>query len=123
MQAVLSELEEMGATLAAVTPQLVEHNRAMRERQTINFQMLTDPGNAHAAELGLRFEVPAALKEIYQSFDIDLPRYNGDESWTLPVPARLVIDRGGIVRAADIDVDYTRRPEPEKTLADVRALA
>ena len=38
------------------------------------------------------------------------------------MPARLVVDSGGIVRAADIDADYTRRPEPEKTLADVKAL-
>ena len=122
MQAVLGELETMGASLVAITPQLVEHNRAMRERHEINFHMVTDPGNAYAAQLGLRFEVTGALREIYASRDIDLPRYNGDDGWTLPMPARLVVDTNGIVRAADIDVDYTHRPEPEKTLADVRAL-
>ncbi len=84
--------------------------------------MLSDPGNAYAAELGLRFEISPDVKEIYGGFGIDLPKVNGDDSWTLPIPARLVIDSGGIVRAADIDVDYTRRPEPDKTLADVKAL-
>ncbi len=84
--------------------------------------MLSDPGNAYAAELGLRFQVPAEVQEIYGGFGIDLPKVNGDDSWTLPIPARLVIDSGGIVRAADIDVDYTRRPEPDKTVADVKAL-
>ncbi len=84
--------------------------------------MLSDPGNAYAAELGLRFEVAAEVKEIYGGFGIDLPKVNGDDSWTLPIPARLVVDTGGIVRAADIDVDYTRRPEPDKTVADVAAL-
>ena len=84
--------------------------------------MLSDPGNAYAAELGLRFEVAAEVKEIYGGFGIDLPKVNGDDSWTLPIPARLVVDSGGIVRAADIDVDYTRRPEPDKTVADVKAL-
>ncbi len=84
--------------------------------------MLSDPGNAYAAELGLRFEVAAEVKEIYGGFGIDLPKVNGDDSWTLPIPARLVVDSGGIVRAADIDVDYTRRPEPDKTVADVAAL-
>jgi peroxiredoxin len=73
--------------------------------------------------MGLRFEVPPDLQAVYGGFGIDLPKYNGDDSWTLAVPARLVVDAGGIVRAADIEVDYTRRPEPEKTLADVRALA
>ncbi len=122
MQAVSGELESLGASLVAITPQLREHNRAMRERHAVNFHMVTDPGNAYAAALGLRFEVGRALREVYAGRDIDLPRYNGDDSWTLPVPARLVIDTGGVVRAADIDVDYTHRPEPEKTLADVRAL-
>ena len=40
----------------------------------------------------------------------------------MPVPARLVIDSGGVVRAADIDVDYTRRPEATKTLDDLDSL-
>ena len=118
----MGELEELGATLAAMTPQLVEHNRAMRDRHAINFQMLTDPANAYAAELGLRFEVPDALKAVYTARDIDLPRYNGESSWTLPMPARLVVDGSGVIRAADVDVDYTRRPEPTKTLEDLRAI-
>ena len=84
--------------------------------------MLSDPGNAYAAELGLRFEISPDVKEIYGGFGIDLPKVNGDDSWTLPIPARLVVDSGGIVRAADIDVDYTRRPEPDKTVADLKAL-
>ncbi len=84
--------------------------------------MLSDPGNAYAAELGLRFEISPDVKEIYGGFGIDLPKVNGDDSWTLPIPARLVVDSDGIVRAADIDVDYTRRPEPDKTVADVKAL-
>jgi peroxiredoxin len=94
----------------------------MIEKHGLNFDMLSDPENAYAAELGIRFEVPAEVKEIYGGFGIDLPKVNGDDSWTLPIPARLVIDASGVVRAADIDVDYTRRPEPEKTIADVKAL-
>ncbi len=94
----------------------------MIEKHGIEFDMLSDPGNAYAAELGIRFQVSPEVQEIYGVFGIDLPKVNGDDSWTLPIPARLVVDTGGIVRAADIDVDYTRRPEPDKTLADVKAL-
>ena len=47
---------------------------------------------------------------------------NGDDSWTLPMPARIVVSGDGIVRATDIDPNYTSRPEPEKTLADVKAI-
>lgn len=93
------------------------------DKHALNFHVLSDPGNSYAALLGLRFEIPLDLKEIYAGFGIDLPKYNGDDSWSLPVPARIVVDAGGIVRATDIDVDYTRRPEPSKMLHDVTALA
>ena len=94
----------------------------MIDRHGLEFEMLSDPGNAYVARLGLRFQVPDALKEAYLSLGIDLEEASGAADWTLPVPARLVVDRAGIVRAADIDLDYTRRPEPAKTLADVAAL-
>ena len=122
MQAVVPELEKHGASLVAITPQKAERSLLMIERHKLGFEMLSDPGNAYAARLGLRFQVPDALKEVYLSIGIDLEESNGSPDWTLPVPARIVVDRTGIVRAADIDVDYTRRPEPEKTIADVAAL-
>jgi hypothetical protein len=40
---------------------------------------------------------------------------------TRPMPGRFVIDVSGIVRAVDVDPDYRYRPEPEKTLEEVRA--
>jgi len=76
----------------------------------------------HADKLGLRFTVPDDLQEVYRSFGIDLPKHNGEPSWTLPMPARLVADGGGIVRAVDADPDYTRRPEADATVAEVAAL-
>ena len=94
----------------------------MTEKHGLNFEMLSDPGNAYAAELGLKFGLTPELIETYQGLNLDLPFVNGDDSWTLPMPARIVVDRGGVVRATDIDPNYGIRPEPEKTLDDVRSL-
>ena len=66
-----------------------------------------------AAKLGLRFKLPDDLKQVYLSFGNDLAVRNGEDSWTLPMPGRFVIDRHGIVRAVDVDPDYRYRPEPE----------
>lgn len=122
MQEIVGELEALGATLVAITPQLAENNLAMMERHSLSFDLLSDPGNAYAATLGLRFKLPDAVREVYGTFNIDLAANNGEDSWTLPMPARLVIDSGGIIRATDIDPDYSRRPEPAKTIEDVKAL-
>ncbi len=123
MQEAVAELEEHGARLVALTPQKAGKNLLMIERHRLGFEMLSDPGNEYAARLGLRFQLPVELKEVYLSLGIDLEESSGSPDWTLPVPARIVVDRTGIVRATDIDVDYTRRPEPGKTVADVVALA
>ena len=123
MQQVTGTLKELGATIVAITPQLAEASRSLIEKQKISFDLLSDPGNAYAAELGLRFTLPDDLKGVYLSFGNDLAVRNGEASWTLPMPGRFVIERGGRVRAADVDPDYERRPEPQKTVDDVKALA
>ena len=53
---------------------------------------------------------------------MDLEKFNGDSSWELPVPARYVIDRRNVIRSADLNYDYTFRPEPAETLAVLRNL-
>jgi len=92
-------------------------------QHTLGFDLLSDRGNEVAGGFGLVFRLPEDLRALYAKFSIDLEKFNGDPSWTLPMPARFVIDRGGIVRAADADPDYTRRPEPSKTVEVLRALA
>ena len=123
MQQVAGTLKALGATIVAITPQLAEASRSLIEKQKISFDLLSDPGNAYAAKLGLRFTLPDDLKAVYLSAGIDLAVRNGEASWTLPMPGRFVVDRGGIVRAADVDPDYERRPEPQQTVDDVKSLA
>ncbi len=75
-----------------------------------------------AEAYGLVFMLPDDLRAIYERLGIDLARGNGDGTWRLPVPARFVIDRGGVIRAVDADPDYTRRPEPAETVDALRRL-
>lgn len=69
------------------------------------------------------FQVTDEVKAIYlEKFKIDLAQVNGDDSWTLPMPGRFVIDRSGTIRAVECDPDYTHRPEPAATVEALRAL-
>ena len=123
VQQVVGTLKEHGASIVAITPQLAEASRSLIEKQGITFDLLSDPGNEYAAELDLRFKLPDDLKAVYLSFGNDLAVRNGESSWTLPMPGRFVIDRTGIVRAADVDPDYQYRPEPQKTVDDLKTLS
>jgi peroxiredoxin len=89
----------------------------------MTFEVLRDLGNRVAERYGLVFTLPEDLQAIYSKIGIDLPTGNGDGTWRLPVPARFVIDREGIIRAVDADPDYTHRPEPAQTVAVLRRLA
>ena len=106
----------------AISPQLPEHNRELIRSRELGFPILTDRRNEVAARFGLTFTLPDYLRALYATFPLDLAKYNGDASWTLPMPARFVIDRAGVIRSAESDPDYTTRPEPEDTLAALRAL-
>jgi peroxiredoxin len=122
LQQIVGTLKELGATLCAITPQLPEAGRELIEKHKITFDLLSDRGNEYAAKLGIRFKLPDDLKQVYLSLGNDLAVRNGEDSWTLPMPARLVIDRNGTVRAIDADPDYRYRPEPAKTVEDVKPL-
>ena len=83
----------------------------------MTFPVLVDEGNQVAEQFGIRHVFPEDLREVYRSFGLDLPEANGDPSWSLPMPARYVIDATGTIQSVAADPDYTRRPEPEETLA------
>lgn len=107
----------------AISPMIGKFVREVAARHKLTFQLLLDAGNATAAQFGIVFTLPDYLRELYRGFGIDLTKCNGDDSWTLPLPARFVIDREGIIRAADVNTDYTVRPDPEKTIADLEAIS
>jgi len=105
-----------------ISPQLPEHNDAIAKEKGLVIDILSDPGNEVASRYGLNYQVPDDVAAIYQQFGLDIPKHNGDDSWTLPIPTTLIIDPGGSVRHTDINADYTARPEPETTLAALKAL-
>lgn len=100
-----------------LSPELPAASADLATRHRLTFPILWDEGNRIAEAFGIAFALPEDLKAVYLGFGNDLARRNGDPSWRLPMPARFVIDRGGIVRSVEADPDYTVRPEPESTLA------
>lgn len=103
-----------------LSPQLPEYSRAWVEEDGIEFDVLLDLGLAVARQFGLTFQMADDLRDLYRThLKIDLARFNGDESWELPVPATFVIDTSGVIVYASADPDYTRRPEPADVLAAI----
>jgi len=105
-----------------LSPEVPARIAAMAAKQKLTYPILWDEKLKVAESFGLAFTLPDDLKQVYLGFGNDLAVANGDPSWRLPVPARFVIDRDGIVRSVEADPDYRYRPEPEATVAALRGV-
>ena len=75
-----------------------------------------------ASLFGLTFTLPQELQEIYSNFGIDLQRFNGNDSWQLPLSGRFIIDGQGIIQDMEVHPDYTKRPNPAEIVKILEAL-
>ena len=118
----LPEMQALGATLVGISPETVAVSQQTVQDHALEFEVLSDEGNRVAREYGLLMVVDEAIRPHYMQWGIDIPTSNCDETFELPVPATYVIDQNGIIRAAHVDKDYTRRMEPADIVAALKAL-
>ncbi len=123
LQAALPDYRAAGANLVALSPQTAANSRKSARQNGVEFPILSDLRNEVAAAFGLRFELPGYLVDLYKQLKNDLPTFNADPSWTLPMPARYVIAPSGEIVYAEVNPDYTRRPEPSDLLPALRSIA
>ena len=123
LEAARPEYEKLGASLVAISPQTQSNSRKAQAQHGLSFPILSDPRGEVAAAFGLRFKLPDDLIELYKGLQVDLPAFNDDPSWTLPMPGRFAIDREGVIRYAEVNPDYTRRPEPSELIPVLTGLA
>ncbi len=118
----LPEIRALGATLVGISPETLAVSQQTVRDHALEFDVLSDEGNRVAREYGLLMVVDEAIRPHYLQWGIDVPAANGDETFELPVPATYVIDQSGVIRAAHVDKDYTKRMEPADIVAALKAL-
>jgi peroxiredoxin len=123
LQQIHDEVRALGAEVVVITPELERYTRALHNKLKLSFDILTDLHLKIAEQFGLVFTYPDYLRDLYKSWGTTLDRFHDEPEYRLPMPARYVIDKAGIIRAADVNVDYTIRPEPSETLRQLRRLS
>jgi peroxiredoxin len=116
LQDALPEIAARGASLVAISPQTAPNSRKSQRDNKLGFPILSDVRSDVADAFGIRFALPGDLVALYKSFKNDLPTFNDDPSWVLPMPARYVIGRDGVIAYAEVNPDYTHRPDPSELL-------
>jgi peroxiredoxin len=111
------EIKALGGELVVLSPELAEYSKAMSDEQRLPFDVLVDRHNAVAQEFGVGYVFPEYLRELYSNvLGIKLEKFNGDETYKLPIPSRFILDQEGVIRHAYADPDYRFRAEPSETI-------
>ncbi len=116
LQEALPEIARRGASLVAISPQTAPNSRKSQRDNKLSFPILSDRRSEVASAFGIRFALPDYLVELYKGFRNDLPVFNDDPSWVLPMPARYVIGADGVIAYSEVNPDYTQRPDPSELL-------
>jgi peroxiredoxin len=116
MNYVAAQIEAAGASLAAISPQTEKQAYFMHDQHKLAFPLLVDTHNEVARQFGLVYRASPEQQDLYRRTFVNLPLVNGDDSWTLPIPATYIIGGDGTILFVSANEDYTERPEPLEIL-------
>ena len=122
LQEINAEAKALGAKIVVLTPELERYTRNLHDKLNLTFDIFTDLHLKVAEQFRLVFTFPDYLRDLYKSFGSTLDRFHDEPEYRLPLPARYVIDSKGIIRAGDVNADYTIRTDPFETLKVLRGL-
>lgn len=113
----LAQFKTQSAQLIAISPQLPDETLSTKQKNELDFDVLSDVSNKVAEQFGLLFTLDERIQALYTQFGIDFEHYYGDKSFKLPLPATYVINQEGVITYTFLNEDYTLRAEPIDIMA------
>ena len=102
------EITAEGGQIVAIMPDRQKFIANFRSEAKVPFPILTDMDNGYALSLNLTIWVGAELQKLMEGRR-NIPEFQGNSSWMLPIPAAFVVGRDGRIRARFMDPDYRKR--------------
>jgi len=109
-----------GGQIVAITPERQQFAAKLKSEAQAPFRVLTDMDNGYALSLNLAFWVGEEMKSFVAGAGRELPEYQGNDAWMLPVPATFVVRQDGRIAERFLDPDYRKRMEIEDLLGALR---
>ena len=117
LQSALPEFKTKGAQLLAISPESPDNSLSTVEKNSLEFEVLTDNNNQFAKSINLVYQLPQELVSLYKKFGIDLEDSQNNSSNELPISATYVIDTSGKIIYDFIEEDYKLRADPNEILS------
>ena len=110
------ELPASGGQIIAIMPDRQKFVAELKSQSKCHFPSSRTWITGMLFSLNLTIWVGAEIQKMMER-RLDLPAFQGNHSWMLPIPATFVVGRDGLVRARFIDPDYRNRMMISDTLA------
>jgi peroxiredoxin len=123
LAASLPEIEAVGASLLALTPETAGYPLKMKELSNARFEVLSDVDCGVGLAAGIIFRVPKPYRARIEAAGINFAQRHGNDAWFLPAPASFIVDRDGRIAWRFLDADFTHRAEPADIIHAVRCLS
>lgn len=114
---------ELGAGIVAITPESRKFASKLDAETLGAFPILADLDNGYALTVNLAIWVDQHMSNLISGAGWDIPTYQGNDAWILPIPAVFVLDREGVIIARHVNADYRERADIDEILASLRSLA
>jgi peroxiredoxin len=115
-----TRIEALGARMAAIVPERAPFAAEMKNDSNVRFPILSDMDNGYALSLNLAIWIDGEMKEHMAKIGRELPRYQGNDSWVVPIPATFVVAQDGRIKARFVDPDYRKRAAVEELIAALK---
>jgi len=114
------EIAAEGGQIAAIMPDQQHFAAELKAESEAPFPILTDIDNGYAMSLNLAFWVGAEM-ELMTGAGWDVSRWQGSNTWLLPIPATFVVGTDGEVKSRFLDPDYRKRVAVEELIAALKS--
>src|SRR3974377_1737350 len=87
------------------------------------FPVLSDIDLGYSLSLGLIFWVGAAIRKLYEEVGVKLEKYHGNQGYFLPIVAKFIVGRDGLVKARQLNTEFRERMAAEEKISGRGALS
>ncbi|MFV1451170.1 peroxiredoxin-like family protein [Maribacter sp. HS] len=124
LQAKLSEIQSLGATLVAISPEVPDASMTKNEISEMDFTVLSDQDAKVASKYGVAWEVPEFLLDHMRvDRNLDLKQINNGNGTVLPIPATFIVGTDGAIQWSYVNVDYRTRSEPDEIVEALKSIS
>jgi peroxiredoxin len=115
------EIAAESGQVIAVMPDRQQFAAEFKSKLNAPFPILTDLDNGYALSLNLVIWVGEEMAQFISAAGWDIPKFQGNASWMLPIPATFVVGKDGRVKARFVDPDYRKRMAIEDLISALRS--